>query len=56
MYIPNKVAEEFVTEFHKGITQRHNRATVLVTRLRQEYIIRNLWKIARKITKKCPDS
>ena len=20
MYIPNKIAEEFVTEFHKGIT------------------------------------
>jgi len=32
-YIPNKIAEEFVTEFHKRTTQRHNRVTVLVARL-----------------------
>jgi len=40
-YISSKVAEEFVIEFHKGITQRHNRAIALVTRLGQEYIVRN---------------
>jgi len=55
MYIPSKIAEEFVIEFHKGTTQKHNRATALVARLRRKYIIKNIWKIARKITKKCPD-
>ena len=55
IYIPSKIAEEFVTEFHKGTTQRHNKATALVTRLGKEYIIRNIWKIAKKITKECPD-
>jgi len=33
IYVLNEIAEEFVTEFHKGTTQRHNRATVLVVRL-----------------------
>ena len=47
MYIPSKIAEEFITEFHKGTTQGHNRAIVLVTRLKQKYIVRNIWKIAR---------
>jgi len=42
IYIPNKIAEEFVTEFHKGTTQRHNGTTALVTRLGREYIIRNI--------------
>jgi len=55
IYIPSKIVEEFVTEFHKGTTQRHNKAIVLVTRLGQEYIIRNIWKIARKVIKECPD-
>jgi len=40
-YIPSKIAEEFVTEFHKRTTQRHNGATALVARLGQKYIIRN---------------
>jgi len=55
IYIPSEIAEEFVTEFHKGITQRHNRATALIARLGQEYIIRNVWKIAREVIKECPD-
>jgi len=55
MYIPNEIAEEFVTEFYKGTTQRHNGTTVLVTRLGKEYIIRNIWKIARKIMRECLD-
>jgi len=54
-YIPNKIAEEFVTEFHKRITQRHNKAIALVARLSKEYIIRNIWKIARKVTREYPD-
>jgi len=41
-YIPSKIAEEFVTEFYKGATQRHNRATALVARLGQEYIVKNI--------------
>jgi len=30
IYVPNKIAEKFVTEFHKGITQGYNRTTVLI--------------------------
>jgi len=55
MYIPSEIAEEFVTEFHKGTTQRQNRAIVLVTKLSREYIVRNIWKIARKVTRECLD-
>jgi len=33
MYIPKSIIEEFVKEFHKGITQGHNRAIGLVLRL-----------------------
>jgi len=33
IYIPSKIAEKFVTEFHKGTTQRHNKATALIARL-----------------------
>ena len=42
MYVLSKIAEKFVTEFHKGTTQRHNRATALVAQLGQEYIIKNV--------------
>jgi len=42
IYIPSKVAEEFIIEFHKGTTQRHNGAIVLIARLGREYIIRNI--------------
>jgi len=55
MYVSSGIAEEFVIEFHKGTTQGHNRATALVVRLGQEYIIRNVWKIAKKVTKEYPD-
>jgi len=41
-YIPSKIAEEFITEFHKETTQGHNKATALVARLGKEYIIRNI--------------
>ena len=54
-YISSEIAEEFVTEFHKGITQRHNRTIALVARLRQEYIVRNAQKIAKRVTKECLD-
>jgi len=54
-YVPGKITEKFITEFHKGTTQRHNRVTALVAKLRQEYIIRNIWKIAKKVIKECPD-
>ena len=33
-YVPSEIAEEFVIEFYKGTTQRHNETIVLVTRLR----------------------
>jgi len=41
IYISSEIAEEFITEFYKGTTQRHNRATALVAKLGQKYIIRN---------------
>ena len=55
MYILSKIAEKFVTEFYKRTTQGHNRAIALVARLGQEYIVRNIWKIARKVIRECPD-
>jgi len=33
------IAKEFVEEFHRNLTQGHNRATALVRRLEKEYII-----------------
>ena len=42
IYVPNKIAEEFVIEFYKRTTQRHNRTIALVIRLGQKYIIRNI--------------
>ena len=54
-YVPSKIAEKFITEFYKGTTQRHNRAIVLVTRLGREYIVRNIWKIVKRVIKECPD-
>jgi len=41
-YILRKIAKEFVIEFHKRITQRHNKATALIARLGQEYIIKDI--------------
>ena len=32
-YILGDITEKFIKEFHKGETQRHNRATVLILRL-----------------------
>ena len=54
-YIPSKITEKFIIEFYKGTTQRHNKAITLIARLGKKYIIRNVWKIARRVTKKCPD-
>ena len=55
MYILGEITKEFVKEFYKGTTQRHNRATVLVARLGWKYIIKNVWKIAREVTREYPD-
>ena len=38
-YIPKQIVEEFVKDFHKGITQKYNKAIVLVLKLQEEYII-----------------
>jgi transposase InsO family protein len=54
-YVPKAIAEEFVKEFHKGMTQGHNGATGLVSRLQEEYIIQGIWGLARQVTKECPD-
>jgi len=54
-YISSEITEKFIIEFYKRTTQGHNRATALVAWLGQEYIIKNVWKIARKVTKECPD-
>jgi len=42
IYIPSKIVKEFITEFHKGTTQKHNGITALVARLGREYIVRNI--------------
>jgi len=42
IYILSKVAEKFVIKFHKGTTQRHNRAIALVARLGWKYIVKNV--------------
>jgi len=55
IYIPSKIAKKFITEFHKGTTQRHNGAIALVARLGKEYIIKNIWKIARRVIKEYPN-
>jgi len=55
IYIPSKIAKKFVTKFYKGTTQRHNKVIALIARLGQEYIIRNIWKITRQLTKEYPD-
>jgi hypothetical protein len=54
-YVPRSIAEEFVKDFHKGLTQGHNGATALVNRLQEEYIMQGIWKLARQVTKECPD-
>ena len=54
-YVPRSIAKEFVSEFHKGMTQGHNGATGLVSRLQEEYIIQGIWGLARQVTKECPD-
>ena len=54
-YIPRSIAEHFVEDFHRGMTQGHNGAQGLVSRLQEEYIIDGIWRIARRVTKECPD-
>jgi len=53
IYIPSKIAEKFVIKFYKRTTQKHNRATALIAKLGQEYIVKNIWKIAKKVIKEC---
>ena len=55
MYIPKNIAKEFVKEFHRNLTQRHNRAIVLVRRLEKEYVIYRVHAFIRQVTKECPD-
>jgi len=55
MYIPRNIAKEFIKEFHKNLTQGHNRATALVQRLEKEYIVYGVHALARQMTKECPD-
>ena len=38
-YIPKLVAEEFIKDFHRGMTQGYNKVIALVSRLQKEYII-----------------
>ena len=47
IYIPNKLAKEFIKDFHQGMTQSYNGVIALINRLQEEYIIYKIWKIAR---------
>ena len=51
MYIPKSITKEFIKEFYKNFIQGHNRATALVARLQEEYIINRIHKIAREVTR-----
>ena len=42
IYILNKIVKKFVIKFHKEITQKYNKATALIARLKQKYIIKNV--------------
>ena len=55
IYILGDIIKEFVIEFYRGETQGHNRATALVLRIQEEYIIRNIWKLAREVIKEYLD-
>ena len=39
IYILKQVIEEFVKDFHRGITQGYNKVIILVSKLQEEYII-----------------
>ena len=55
IYILKSITKEFIKEFHRNLTQKHNRVIALATRLQEKYIINRIYKIARKITKECLD-
>ena len=42
IYVLRDIIKEFITKFYRGETQRHNGATVLILKLQEEYIIRNI--------------
>ena len=46
MYIFKSIAEEFVKEFYRNFMQRYNGATVLVRRLKKEYVIYEVYAFA----------
>ena len=47
--------EEFIKEFYKKLTQKYNRVTVLVRRLKKEYVIYRIHALARQVIKEYPD-
>ncbi len=55
MYIPTSIAKEFVKEFYRNFIQGYIKATGLIARLQEKYIIHGIWKIAREIISKYLD-
>ena len=55
IYVLGDITKEFISEFHRGIMQGYNGAIVLVARLQQEYIIRNVWNLVREVIREYPN-
>jgi len=47
MYVLKNIAKEFIKEFHKRPTQKYNKATALVKRLKKEYVIHKVHTLAK---------
>ena len=47
IYILKSIIKEFIKEFHKNLTQRHNGAIALVRKLEKKYIIYRVYALAR---------
>ena len=45
MYISKSIAKEFVENFYKNLTQRHNEAIALIRRLEKEYVIHRVYTL-----------
>ena len=47
------ITKEFIKDFYRNFTQRHNKTTALIKRLKKVYIVYGVYVFARQMTKKC---